>query len=102
MGHLVILSNRPSKPMVDSKVSFPAMVEYFKGFFPGWSYVLPCTQFWEGQEQSGAPLEKCLQSHEGHEMPTDQPGLRWTKNKKKVFCHCKSQKMSNDLFSCSW
>jgi len=28
------------------------------------------------QEQNGAPLEKSLQSHEDHEMPTEQPGLR--------------------------
>ena len=27
-------------------------------------------------EQSGAPWETSLQSHEDHEIPTDQPGLR--------------------------
>lgn len=25
------------------------------------------------KEPSGAPLEKCFQSHEDHEMPMDQP-----------------------------
>jgi len=28
------------------------------------------------EDRSGAPLEKSLQSHEDHEMSTDQPGLR--------------------------
>ena len=34
---------------------------------------------WSTKERSGAPLEKCLQSHEDNERPTDQPGLWRTK-----------------------
>jgi len=61
-----------------TRVQFPTVTEYFKRFLPGLSHVLPCTQCREDQraERSGAPLEKCLHSHEDHEMPANQPSLR--------------------------
>ena len=37
------------------------------------------TQFREYHKSGVAPLEKTLQSHEDHEMRTDQPGLQRTK-----------------------
>ena len=55
------------------------MVEYFKGFFSGWSHALHCTG--NTKEWSGTPLEESLPSHEDDDAyestwPTDQPGLR--------------------------
>ena len=57
-------------------VKFPAMVKYFKGFSPADHMCFLV----HSSKRSGVPLEKCLQSHEDHEVPTDQPGIRATKN----------------------
>jgi len=41
-----------------ARVQSPTMAEYFKGFFPGWWYMLPCTQFREYQRAEWCPFGK--------------------------------------------
>ena len=49
----------------------------FQGIFP---WLITCASLYtvQGVPKSGVapPWKKCRQSHEDHEMPMDQPGLR--------------------------
>ena len=58
------------------------MAEYFREFSLADHMSCPVHSSGSIKEWSGTPLEKSLQSHEGHEMPTDQPGLQQAKNLK--------------------
>ena len=56
-----------------ARVQFPTVVEYFKGFSQADHKCCLVHSSGRTKEWSGVPLEKSLQSHEDHEMPTEKP-----------------------------